>query len=128
MTSNDEEIRVLNTLSVLEHANKRQEASQLLLLAIVDKQSRTIDEVRCSLNLCVAHLKNAAQKDFYFDLGWLESLNTILDDFTSLSWVEKYHSSVTYQSTKIGRAQLAEQWKSLEVYLGMSLVQFQELC
>jgi len=128
MTSSEETGRILNTSIILDRANKRQEASQLLLLAIVDKQARTIDEVRCSLHSCVGHLKNAAQKDFYFDLGWLESLNTILDDFASMSWVEKHHSSVTYQSTKVGRAQLDEQWKSLEGYLGMSLIQFQELC
>jgi hypothetical protein len=118
----------LNTAVILERAKRRQEASQLLLLAIVDRQPRSIAEVRNSLPSCLSVLKKSAQKDFYFDLGWLETPNTILNDFSSLNWVEKHHSIPTYQSTKIGRAELVDQWQILESYLGIALKQFQELC
>jgi len=117
----------LNTATILEHAKRRQEASQLLLLAIVDKQPSSVAEVRNSLQSCLSVLKESAQKDFYFDLGWLETPNTILGDFSSLNWVEKHHSIPTYQSTKIGRAELIDQWQRLESYLGIALEQFQEL-
>ena len=115
----------LNTATILEHAKRRQEASQLLLLAIVDKQPSSIAEVRNSLPSCLSVLRQSAQKDFYFDLGWLETPNTILDDFSSLNWVEKHRSIPTYQSTKIGRAELIEQWQRLESYLGIALERFQ---
>jgi hypothetical protein len=72
-------------------------------------------------------LKESAQKYFYFDLGWLETRNTILDDFSSLNWVEKHRSISTYQSTKIGRAELIDQWQGLQSYLGIALERFQEL-
>ena len=117
----------LNTATILEHAKRRQEASQLLLLAIVDKLPSSIADVRNSLPSCLSVLKQSAQKDFYFDLGWLETPNTILDDFSSLSWVEKHHSIPTYQSTKIGTAELIDQWQRLESYLGIALEQFQKL-
>lgn len=117
----------LNTATILEHAKRRQEASQLLLLAIVDKQPSNIAEVRNSLPSCLSVLKQSARKDFYFDLGWLETPNTILDDFSSLHWVEKHHSIPTYQSTRIGRAELIDQWQRLESYLGIALEQFQKL-
>ena len=118
----------LNTAVILERAKRRQEASQLLLLAIVDKQPRSIAEVRNSLQSCLSALKESAQEGFYFDLGWLETPNTILDDFSSLNWVEKHHSIPAYQSTEIGRAELIDQWQRLESYLGIKLEQFQELC
>ena len=117
----------LSTTTILEHAKTRQEASQLLLLAIVDKQPRSMTEVRNSLQSCLSILKESARKDFYFDLGWLDTTNTILDDFSSLNWVEKHHSIPMYQSTKIGRAELIDQWQRLQPYLGISLEQFQEL-
>lgn len=117
----------LNTATILERAEKRQEASQLLLLAIVDRQPRSIAEVRNSLQSCLSVLKKTAQRDFYFDLGWLETPTTILDDFSCLNWVEKHHSIATYQSTKIGRAELVDQWQRLESYLGVPLEQFQKL-
>lgn len=117
----------LNTATILERAKRRQEASQLLLLAIVDKQPRSITEVRNSLQSCLSVLKESAQKDFYFDLGWLETPNTILNDFSSLNWVEKHRSIPTYQSTKIGRAELMDQWQRLQSYLGIALERFQEL-
>lgn len=119
---------LLDTATILEHSNKRQQASQLLLLAIVDEQPRNISEVRRLLHSGLNELKKTAQRDFYFDLGWLESPDTILEDFASLNWVEKHHSTLAYQSTKIGRAELIYQWQNLESYLGMSLTRFQEIC
>ena len=86
MNTNNYHEASLNTTTLLEHAKMRQEASQLLLLAIVDKQSRSITEIRNSLQACLSGLKESTQKDFYFDLGWLETPNTILDDFSSLNW------------------------------------------
>ena len=127
MNTNSNHDASLNTATILEHAKRRQEASQLLLLAIVDKQPRSITEVRNSLQSCLSVLKESAQKDFYFDLGWLETPNTILDDFSSLNWIEKHRSIPTYQSTRIGRAELIEQWRRLQSYLGITLEKFQEL-
>ena len=115
----------LNTEVILARAERRQQASQLLLLAIVDGQPRSIGEVRDSLKSCLRVLAEKAQKDFYFDLGWLETPSTILADFSSLNWVAKHHSIATYQSTKIGRAQLVDEWRRLESYLGLPLEQFQ---
>lgn len=128
MSENDHSQTLLNTATLLEHANQRQQASQLLLLAIVDKQPRSIVEVRHALQTCVNELKKVAKMEFYFDLGWLETPNTILDDFASLNWVEAHHSVPTYRSTRIGRAELLNQWKGLQPYLGMSLDAFQEMC
>jgi hypothetical protein len=118
----------LNAATVLQNAGKRQQASQLLLLAIIDKRPMSITDVRQTLRSCLAELKKTAKKDYYFDLGWLETSNTILDDFTSLNWADKHYSVLTYQSTKIGKAALIEQWQGLESYFGMSLEQFQKLC
>lgn len=118
----------LDTTTILQHAEKRQQASQLLLLAIIDKRIRGITDVRQVLRSCLDELKKTAQGDYYFDLGWLETTNTILEDFTSLNWADKHHSVLTYQSTKIGKAALVEQWQSLESYLGMSLERFQQMC
>jgi hypothetical protein len=112
----------------MDRAKSRQQASQLLLLAIVDKKAQTIDEVRDCLRSNLARLKTSANKDFYFDLGWLENLDTVLNEFASLNWVQKHHSLLKYQSTKIGRAQIVEQWKHFEEYLGMPLSEFQKLC
>jgi hypothetical protein len=115
----------LKTVTILEHAAARQEASQLLLLAIVDKEPCSVAQVRNSLPSCLRVIGHCARKDFYFDLGWLETPTTILDDFSSLNWVEKHHSILTYQSTEIGRAELVDRWRRLESYLGMALDQFQ---
>lgn len=118
----------LNTATILDHAKKRQEASQLLLLAIVDKNPRSISDIRNSIQPRLKLLRQSAREDFYFDLGWLETTNTILEDFVSLNWVEKHHSTLTYQSTKIGKAALIEQWQRLQPYFGTSLESFQEVC
>ena len=128
MSTNNFSETLLNMATILEHTEKRQQASQLMLLAIVDKQSRSIGEVRHSLQSCLNVLKETAQKDFYFDLGWLETPNTVLDDFASLNLVEACHSILAYQSTKIGRTELVDRWQKLESYLGMSLERFQEFC
>lgn len=128
MKSRNNEVAILDTETVLEHAEKRLDASQFLLLAIVDKEARTTEEIRISLDSCLLQLKKTARNDFYFDLGWLENLNTILDNFISLNWVEKHHSATTYGSTKIGSAQLDEKWRLLQSYLGMSLSEFQDIC
>lgn len=128
MSANSSPETLLKTATILEHAEKRQQASQLVLLAIVDKESSSIGEVRHSLQSCLAILKETAQKDFYFDLGWLETPNTVLDCFVSLNMVETHHSTLAYQSTKIGRTELVDQWQMLESYLGMSLRRFQEFC
>ena len=128
MTTKQKEESMLNTATILQHAEKRQQASQLLLLAIIDKRPVSITDIRQVLRSCLGELKKAAREDYYFDLGWLETPITILEDFTSLNWANKHRSVLTYQSTKIGRAALAEQWQSLESYFGMSLEQFQKLC
>ena len=127
MTTKQQTKSVLNTATILQHAEKRQQASQLLLLAIVDKRSMNIADVRQVLRSCLREFRKTAQEDFYFDLGWLETPNTILEDFASLNWVDKHHSILTYQSTKIGKATLMDQWQSLEPYFGMSLERFQQM-
>ena len=124
---NDNGKDLLSTTTIMERANMRQEASQLLLLAIVDKKAQTLNEVRECLRSNLSRVRTA-NKDFYFDLGWLENLNTILDEFASLNWVEKHHSVLKYQSTRIGRAQVIEQWERFRDYLGMPLDKFQEFC
>jgi hypothetical protein len=118
----------LNTEIILQKAGTRQQASQLLLLAIIDKRPMNITDIRQELKSCLLELKKNAKEGYYFDLGWLETPNTILEDFTSLNWADKHYSVLTYQSTKIGRAALIEQWKTLESYFGMSLEQFQQIC
>jgi len=129
MTTKQQRESVLNTATILQHVEKRQQASQLLLLAIVDKRPMNIADVRQVLRSCLGELRKKARKDFYFDLGWLETPNTILEDFVSLNWVDnKHHSTLTYQSTKIGKAALVAQWQSLEPYFGISLEQFQQMC
>jgi hypothetical protein len=118
----------LNTSAVLEGIKKRQHASQLILLAIVDTSPSNIREVHSHLLACLANLKGSAEKDFYFDLGWLDTPESILDDFSSLNWVTIHHSVTSYQSTTIGKAALIEKWEELQTYLGISLSDFQKLC
>lgn len=128
MTTRQKVESPLNTATILQNAGKRQQASQLLLLAIIDKRPMNITDVRHVLKSCLLELKKKAKEDYYFDLGWLENPATILEEFASLNWADQHYSVLTYQSTKIGRAALIEQWQSLESYFGMSLEQFQQIC
>jgi hypothetical protein len=100
---------IIDTTTILDHVSKRQKASQMLLLAIVDKKSRTAQEVSNILVSCISELKKKARSDFYFDLGWLETSESVLDNLTSLNWVAKHRSVITYNSTEIGKAQLEQE-------------------
>ena len=119
---------ILKTSDVLEGVRKRQHASQLILLAIVDTSPSSIIEVRSRLLACLANLKKSAEKDFYFDLGWLDTPESTLDDYSSLNWVKIHRSMISYQSTTIGKSSLMEKWEELRSYLGISLSDFQKLC
>lgn len=122
------DITTFNTVSVIENAIKRQKASQMILLAIVAIRPHTMEELQISLQSCIPEIKKVAQKTFYFDLGWLENLNTTLDEFEKLNLIREHHSEVTYESTDIGKARLIEEWNNLRDYLNSSLEEFQEHC
>lgn len=106
--------------SILSNQIKRAKIARLLLLAAVVDQELSESEVRNRVARWLDRVLDN-RREFLFDLGWMESVESNMHSLHQLNFVARHHSAVKYGITEIGRAHLDANIKELEEFLGISL-------
>ena len=91
--------------------------SRLLLVALVENESLTLDQVKSQLRVCLGTAREFGST-FLFDLGWGEDPATALKALWNLNWISSTESPNHYRATSVGIDHLKSQIARIEVALG----------
>ncbi len=120
--------KIFEKTDFLEKGLKRLWTSEFLLIALAKGRMWDIEEVRKRLVKWL-EVTNKTSNEFFFDLGYGKSLESVLHDLYGIFWLDRTDPhggpedriEAKYQANVLGLKFLETYKKKVEKYLGVSL-------